>query len=218
MTYLKGIQVFDEKHRLFSRLYTFLIINACIAKAFTVIGGRRSHWDLSRPDWGPDAVAGITSALFPGVDIVVPLVGPIESILADKPASELRINIKTDVHPQRPTERILDHPLALHDDILGPTFVEFYENNVDWLKANVSSDYYKWPAPWDFARVVRNAVSHGGVLSIDNPKAQSVSWYGLSYGPAQNKRKIIGTDLSTADTLILMLEMSDTLDRLGCPA
>ena len=44
-----------------------------------------------------------------------------------------------------------------------------------------------------------------------------VSWYGLSYGPAQNKKIAIGTDLAFADILILMLEMSDELDRLGCP-
>jgi hypothetical protein len=39
----------------------------------------------------------------------------------------------------------------------------------------------------------------------------------LTYSPALNNKKIIGTDLGTADLLILLFEMSDTLDALGAP-
>jgi hypothetical protein len=94
--------------------------------------------------------------------------------------------------------------------------VKFYEDYRPWLSATLGNDHTKFPDPWLFAWVVRNAASHNTVR-IDDKSFVPVSWYGLTYGSAQNGRKIFGNDLSAADVFILMLEMNDSLDRLGAP-
>ena len=101
--------------------------------------------------------------------------------------------------------------------VISPIFTAFYEDYAAWFQSNVEGDKSKWPNPWGFGRLVRNAMSHGGALNIDNPNAPSFDWYGLRYGPTESGKKIIGTDLSFADLLILMIEMSDYLDSRGCP-
>jgi len=100
--------------------------------------------------------------------------------------------------------------------VITPLYVEFYEGVRPWLEQNVG-DSSKWPCVLDFGRVVRNACSHGGNLSLSKASSRPVSWRSLQYDPTQHGKPIIGTDLGFADLLILMIEMSDELDSLGCP-
>jgi hypothetical protein len=44
-------------------------------------------------------------------------------------------------------------------DAAHAVFVEYFEAFRPWLDKNVSRDFYIWPSPWNFARVVRNAKS-----------------------------------------------------------
>jgi hypothetical protein len=87
-------------------------------------------------------------------------------------------------------------------------FLSFYEAHIGEVLKYVRHDVTMLPKPWDFARVVRNAISHN-VVRIDDQKFVPVRWYGLEYGPAQNGRKIFETDLSLPDLWILMFEMDD---------
>jgi hypothetical protein len=99
-------------------------------------------------------------------------------------------------------------------------FVEYFEAFRPWLDKNVSRDFYIWPSRWNFARVVRNAIVHNsGRVYWNDPKPSSlpISWYGLTYSNATNRRHIIGPDLNVGDLVILLLEMNEALDRAGCP-
>lgn len=95
-------------------------------------------------------------------------------------------------------------------------FVRFYEDFRPVLHATLGNDHTEWPNPWRFGRVVRNAASHNAV-HIDDKSFTPLSWHELTYGPAQNGRKIFGNDLAAGDILVLMLEMNDCLDKLGAP-
>jgi hypothetical protein len=102
--------------------------------------------------------------------------------------------------------------------MMTPIFGEFYESYAPWVK-NKFGDPDNWPMVWNFARIVRNAISHGEELEIRNPNAKTVSWYGLSYSHADNGKRIFGfqgADLTPGDMIVLMFELSDALDEAGC--
>ncbi len=66
-----------------------------------------------------------------------------------------------------------------------------------------------WPAVWNFARVVRNAMSHGGRLTIRDQS--SVRWKSLSYSSADNGRRIVNVDIWPGDLFFLVREMDAAL-------
>lgn len=108
---------------------------------------------------------------------------------------------------------------AAAEHISAAVFSFYVEPWVDWVKLNVTTDFHRFPPVANFARVVRNAIVHGGTVNIENPNAASASWRGLTYGPQQRGQKVLNTghDLSVGDLIILMLELSDELDTLGAP-
>jgi hypothetical protein len=102
-------------------------------------------------------------------------------------------------------------------DLIGPIFVEYYEAFADWLFKNIGHQD-KWPEEWRFGRVVRNAISHGGLISFQRSKKERpVIWYNLTYSESDSGREIFGVDLAVGDLLILLFEMNAQLDALGCP-
>lgn len=195
----------QQESRLFSTMNTLLVVYECFARAF-----------LHAPEtWKRGDYSQLQSAIFPHLEVRLPLVGPVDGVKRniEPPYIDISVGPLTLTAPPSDAPNVL----GIVEKIFIPSFVIFYEDNVDWIRTNVSSDVYKWPSPWDFARVVRNAMSHGGKVNIDNPAAKPVSWEGLTYGHAQNKRQIIGTDISVADIVLLMIAMADQLDTLGCP-
>ena len=211
MTYLNGTLVLESgKHRLFNQFSTLLIVVESIAKAFTVTARQPL-------DWKPGDHADFECAQFP-LEVHLPLWGSIEATLKGIELGTIEIGIfSTASKSPGSTADLVRIRHRLFCDLITPGFTELYEDAVPWLLANVNGDRSLWPEPWNFARLVRNAISHGGTLNLDNPNAVTGSWHHLTYGPAQNKKQIIGTELLFPDILILMLEMSDKLDQLGCP-
>lgn len=92
-------------------------------------------------------------------------------------------------------------------------FVAFYERFWPEIKANAEHDLRRIPKPWDFARVVRNAIGHN-CITINDPRFVPVKWYWLEYGPAQNGRQIFDVDLALPDLWVLMFEMEDALSLM----
>lgn len=68
-----------------------------------------------------------------------------------------------------------------------------------------------WPSVWNFARVVRNAMSHRGELHFRSSTAPAVSWKGLSYSPKDNGRNILHQDIWPGDLFDLLFEMDSHL-------
>ncbi len=153
-------------------------------------------------------------------ELRLPLGGVVETLIAKTPINSIEVGIcekSWDYQTPREGERFGPNLLDIYTKIITPFFVEFFEDYRSWLDANVSMDFTKWPNVWQFARIVRNAASHNAI-SINDPNFKPVSWYAHTYGSAQHGRAIFGSDLPLADILILMLEMNDSLDALGCPS
>lgn len=67
-----------------------------------------------------------------------------------------------------------------------------------------------WPPVWNFARVVRNAMSHGGEVTIKDDKTH-VAWKKLTYSAAENGRRIVNVDIWPGDLFLLIRELEDVL-------
>jgi hypothetical protein len=79
------------------------------------------------------------------------------------------------------------------------------------LERKFGTEVSGWPAVWNFGRVVRNAMSHGGKVHFTNSGASPVSWKGLTYSPADNGRQILHSDLWPGDIFDLIIEMDSHL-------
>ena len=101
--------------------------------------------------------------------------------------------------------------------MVTPIFVDFYEAHRPWIR-DALGEIDEWPELFRFAWAVRNAISHnGGRINIADPKRRAVRWHKLSYDHRHAGTAIIGPVLFTADIIILLCEMSELLDALGCP-
>jgi hypothetical protein len=204
MTYLTGtLTIRRDKHRL-SRLIT---LSACVSAAVTVEG----HGTVQ---WSPGDYAGVECKQF-GLELHLPLWRVIEfAMVSARPAS---IDIGFESRGPLPggTPNAVFPRLIV--GLAQPIFVEFYENHFPWMKRTLGGGMDKWPDVLNFGRVIRNAASHRGCIHIREPNGLGGNWYHLSYRHADHGKPVIGAELFLGDLVILMCEISDELDRLGCP-
>lgn len=92
----------------------------------------------------------------------------------------------------------------------------YFEEYIEWIRAKAQYDKSRFNPIWNFARVVRNAVNHGGTINIDDKTATPVRWHKLEYGYEARGREI-SRDLDVGDLIILMLEMDAQLAEMGYP-
>lgn len=105
-------------------------------------------------------------------------------------------------------------PLAL----ITPYYVDFVEEYKPWLKGRFGGDRNTWPMLFNFAVVIRNFISHtAGNVHFDNRNAPPVTWHNLTYSPANEGQRVLSTDILIRDLIVLLFEMSEELDNLGCP-
>ncbi|MCG6207030.1 hypothetical protein LPW26_20490 [Rhodopseudomonas sp. HC1] len=100
---------------------------------------------------------------------------------------------------------VLEHFIFSLGQSLLTTFVEDKKP----LLKTVFGKPAAWPPIWNFARVVRNAMSHGGKIRIDD--GATVRWRRLEYSELDNGREIVNVDLWPADLFVLIREMEDAL-------
>lgn len=218
MTYLSGKLILRPgTHRVYSQLQTIVTVNACIVRAIATTFHLKRDFVVGSRNWAEGEFTRMQSAQFP-CEVRLPMFGPVELMVKGVEPTSILIGIEPAIAAIPTTQKIalVDSKGALENVVIA-VFSEFFENHVEWLKANVNGDKSKWPTLWRFALLVRNAIAHGGTINWLNPNADAVSWYTLTYTAADKGKKIICTDLSLADVIILMLELSDSLDALGCP-
>ena len=90
-------------------------------------------------------------------------------------------------------------------------FVNYFERYRLYIEQKHGADPSKWPAVWNFARVVRNTVAHGGCVHFHSASASAASWRGLTYSPSDNGRKVLFDDLWIGDLIYLMMDMDAQL-------
>jgi hypothetical protein len=212
VTYLSGIRVLTKgQHRLFDPLHKVLIIVDGIGLGIAAAL-------LGRVEQGNYSSA--TSNEF-GLLVKFPYLIPTVSIARGQPMAEIAFAF----HPNQP------EPLAAGktqttvrgygDYVLGavtPVYVDFWEKHRRWVRASCGSESHKWPPLFEFARMVRNFISHhSGHVHFDNPNAPTVAWHHLSYSPTDEGKRVIGAEMQLAELIILLFEMGDQLDQMGCP-
>lgn len=208
MTSLNGkYEIEPKSHRLLAPINDICIITNAIYVATHHYAGK----DISRT---PATTVALECNLFP-VEVFLPVIGPVSAAIKEKQPEIIGIEFRA-VPKKKPVYEIKSSGFKnAMMAIFTASIVNLYEDNLPFLKTSLGSDTQGWPDFWNFARVIRNACSHGGMLNFLNPNATPVNWHDVSYDPSQNGRQIIGGDFSFGDMIVLLVEISDELDGLG---
>jgi hypothetical protein len=206
MTQFKGeVELQRGKHRLVEPFFLLSVICGSISSALAFKATGKADYAVE---------CGFQSLQFDRY-VVLPMLDPVGELLAKNEIPD-RIKFRLDEQPAPRGGATGETPLGkVLDKIIAPFFLEFHDKHLSWVRSKYGQSYKGWPTIWQFARLVRNAAAHDGALEID-PASVPVSWHSLSYGPANNGQRIFGADLALADIFILMLELSDALDKGGC--
>jgi hypothetical protein len=152
-----------------------------------------------------------------GLEVLTPMGAIMRNLVRGEETGTLTLTIKALEADPPATNRVNVFPRAL-TGLVTPVYVDFFERYRPWIRANCGGDSYAWPPILNFARAVRNWISHHhGRVHFDNPAAAPVVWGHLSYGPPDAGKLVVGADLDPGGMVLLMIEIADELDRLGCP-
>ena len=99
----------------------------------------------------------------------------------------------------------------VHGTLIESSFSQYYENYKLDIEKIFGKEFNNWPSEWNFARIVRNAFSHGGKIKIDNPKANKVTWKNFEYDFHSNGTTLLYNDLTAVELIFLMIEMDNYL-------
>lgn len=210
MTYLSGDIIVERgKHRLLDPLNQLSILTASIGIASTYFVD--GHVALKEGDF-----FAAESNQFQ-LDVRLPLYGPVQLALKGLIPSKIKIGFHNTPIIKKTYNKNTPGFKDAFMYAVSPIFVNFYENSKPLLVKTFGSDPAHWPGVWDFARVVRNACSHGGKLSMTGTNPRQVAWHHLTYEKSMNGQQIVGGDFAFGDVLVLMFELSDNLDQQGCP-
>ena len=115
-------------------------------------------------------------------------------------------------HPRAPIFRLTTTGFkGLQALSIQASFIRYFETHRPQIEATYGSDPQRWPTQWNFARVVRNAFAHGGTINFRNPASPSVTWKSITYGPSDNGRQIVFTDVAAVEIISLMEDMDSVL-------
>jgi len=140
--------------------------------------------------------------------------GPLEHVIADKDITKIAVQTESASEPEGGVAT--DGLARQWRHIFESQFQVFFASHCDWIRTNISTNYHEWPEVWNFARVVRNAITHGGTININSENAPTVEWRGVVYNHTKFGTPI-ETELAVGDLFFLMLDMDQELDDLGAP-
>ncbi|TRO95483.1 hypothetical protein FKB34_08940 [Glycocaulis profundi] len=121
--------------------------------------------------------------------------------------SQIAIDVTIQPEPYDGTNHLGEMGPYLFSAMQG-MFTAFYEEHVTAVK-NGHGGVSHWPTVWNFGRVVRNALSHGGNLEIRQTTA--VSWRSLNYTESDHRKPVILADLWPGDLILLLKDMQDAI-------
>src|SRR5579863_1747923 len=214
VTHPSGTVKLTSQHRLFDTMRNLVFI---VDALFTAVSAIKNG-----ADWN-----GMANGLLPfkstqfGVTVSLPVGALMPAIVNNKPVRTIWVAffLTKDIGPPlRKTAHTATLPPRILENMITPLYVDFFERYLPWIKANCGGDAYAWSPLLNFGRAVRNWISHHqGCVHFDNCQAGPVNWHHLSYSPADKGRQVVGRDLQFGDMIILLFELADELDRLGCP-
>ena len=159
---------------------------------------------------------------FPTIVVRFPVLTALKAVVRGSPLTQFTVAFverkpPPPLPPGRATTTLKGHG-AFALSLMTPIYVDFFEKHRRWLRAQFGGDPNSWPMLFNFARALRNFISHNaGRVDFENSKAPAVSWHSLSYAYANNGSLVLGQDIDIGDLIVLLFELGDELDRLGCP-
>jgi hypothetical protein len=196
----------SQGHRFFDNLVTFVASIASLGTAFEIQSNL-----VSRP-YGPNDY--LTLVGFPGAadcEFRIYPEGILSELLANRWPSQVVID-EVPINHAPPAHPIwLTGMQGVHGSMIANAFVQYFEATRVLAEQKYTTNTQAWPLTWNFGRVVRNALSHGGTVNFTNQNAPLVSWRSLSYGPAQNGRQLLYQDITSVELILLMEEMDALL-------
>ena len=197
-----------------SRLYSYFYdISITLAAFGTAIAATQNAIDMR----GKGARFVVTTTLFdamlemPGTDLLL-------NAAADHPEISLIYEMR-DLRTQAPaaSEYVavnVNRLIGAMDRFAWAEFILFYEHYWPAVLKHMESDAVQRPPSWAFARVLRNGIGHGGMITIKRPDAPPVAWRGIEIGPKHNGLKVVEF-IDLAGIIALMIDLNADLSGLG---
>lgn len=136
----------------------------------------------------------------------LPLCGPIEATVAGKKPDRVEVAVV----PTRAAERTYAIESAGFQAytraLLHPFILSRFERYRPSLDSQFPAGRTAWPASWQMAWAVRNAVAHGGRV-FERAGQQAVTWRGLTFGPAGEPDRCLLDLLGGGDLLVLLVDL-----------
>jgi len=109
--------------------------------------------------------------------------------------------------------------------ILSSNVVIFWERYYPWIRSHFKpasarrSDPEQWPETFRFMWALRSAIVHSeGRFNVRDDSRRPFVWMNARYDHTDaEKRRSMWSDIGLGDIILIMFEVSDELDRLGCP-
>jgi hypothetical protein len=204
-----GFHRMNPGDRLFSPINNLLVILSAISHATSLIVDADVHKQLN-----PTML--VNTRQFDHA-FVLPLGRLLEHALANKLPQYIEIGMTANDNDVLKDAKISTTGFeTIMTNVVSAIFLMFFDRYIDWLK-DVYGASLNWPTPLNFCRIVRNACAHDGTVDFRSSKEAPVAWRGLSFGPNDNGRHIIGTELRAGDILGLMFEANSKLDHMEAP-
>lgn len=146
--------------------------------------------------------------------VVLPLHGPIQDALVNRLPQGLAVGVL----PGRgtiPTQLFESSGFNdLFNRMIHPYLVNQFERGKPSIEGMFKGGRHKWPSAWQMGWLIRNGLSHGGIVHFDlkrNPNPHPVSWHDLKIGAQHQGDQILGNFVNVGDLIVLSLEMEEAL-------
>jgi hypothetical protein len=198
--------VYTQKHRFFNDLITLFSSISSLGTAFEAnrTGTAKAY---SPQEYitleGITKVSNIELRFFP-----YPLM---EILIANKWPTRIEFETRPISNPTPSHPLWLTGLQGIHGSMIQSAFVHYFESIRPVIENKFSKDTRNWPNVCNFARVIRNAFAHGGMINFENPNAIPVQWKTLSYSPSENGRQILYQDVTAVEIILLMEEVDSTI-------
>ena len=185
-----------QRHRFFDGLVSYLVAVASIGAA---LGAQSMR---SQGSWAANETIVLNSTgRIADIGLVLHPKSLMDELARERWPQSLMFVVETADPQSRAAWSDEDGP-NLEGLLLRAAFVQYVET----IRPQLPPGSYPL---WDFGRVVRNAFVHDGKIDIRKPRDEPVSWRGITYGPADNGRQVLGHDLAAVELVMLMREMDD---------
>jgi len=194
----------SNDHCLFPEVNNLIIVIAGLATAM-------EYYEKGSVNFEPGSFV-MVEGLSTGVMVRLPLHGPVEAAIQNKKPDAIELTVEMSAPSKEKYTTTTAGFKEVINFIFMPYLVSFYERKLQEVKNKFTSKNGDWPVAWRMAWVVRNAISHDGNVSYKNPSTLGVTWRGLTISPSNQGQQVLGGLMSTADLLILMIDMAIELE------